>query len=113
MVVGKLLAIWQGRNANPCGSRTKCVHRRRFLCLKAIRMRSGRYMDRGGNVKRLATVLALAGLCAACGGSEPAVDAEGAAAGLSASEDAAPAAPEAPRFREVTLPAGTTLRLRL
>jgi hypothetical protein len=70
------------------------------------------YTDRGGDVKRLATVLALVGLCAACGGSEPAADAE-AAAGVTASEAAAPAAPAAPRFREVTLPEGTTLRLRL
>jgi hypothetical protein len=36
-----------------------------------------------------------------------------AAAGVPAASEAAPAAPAAPAFREVTLPAGTTLRLRL
>jgi hypothetical protein len=71
------------------------------------------YMDRGGDVKRLATVLALAGLCAACGASEPSADPEAAAAAGASAEAAPPAAPAAPRFREVTLPAGTTLRLRL
>jgi hypothetical protein len=70
-------------------------------------------MDRGGDVKRLATVLALAGLCAACGGSEPAADLEAAAVAGASAEAAAPSAPAAPRFREVTLPAGTTLQLRL
>jgi hypothetical protein len=70
--------------------------------------------DRGGDVKKLATMLAVAGLCAACGGGEPAADPEtSATAGLTASEAAAPAAPAAPRFREVTVPSGTTLRLRL
>jgi len=62
-------------------------------------------------VKALASVLAVAGLCVACGGSQPAADAEEAAAAGLASDAAAPAA--AARFREVTLPAGTTLRLRL
>jgi hypothetical protein len=72
------------------------------------------YTDRGGDVKKLASVLAVAGLCVACGGSQPAADPEADAAGLApASETARPAAPSAPRFREVPLPAGTTLRLRL
>ena len=72
-----------------------------------------RYTDRGGDVRTLASVLAVAGLCAACGGGEPAADTEAAASGLTASEAAAPAAPAAPRFREGTRPSGTTLRLRL
>jgi hypothetical protein len=69
-------------------------------------------------------VLALASLCAACGGgstdeaaaTDPAAPpAEG---GTSAGSSSAPApaatpAPQAPTFREVTLPAGTTLRLEL
>jgi hypothetical protein len=63
-------------------------------------------------------VLAISALCAACGGGEPAADPEAASAaeGSAPSVEAAaakPAAPAAPRFREVTLPAGTTLRLRL
>jgi hypothetical protein len=75
-------------------------------------MRVRNYTDRGGYVKTLASVLAVAGLCVACGGSQPAEDSEAAAAtGLAPGTEAA--APAAPRFREVTLPAGTTLRLRL
>ena len=73
-------------------------------------------------------VLALASLCAACGGgstsetaaTDPAAPpAEGGTSAGSASAPApapAPAAtpaPPAPAFREVTLPAGTTLRLEL
>ena len=66
-------------------------------------------------------VLALAALSAACGsrdGSNPApATAEAADAGALAAAPAAaapaPPAPAAPRFREVTLPAGTTLRLNL
>jgi len=58
--------------------------------------------------------LTLAGLCAACGGSgtsEPVTEGAGAAG----SEASAPAAakPDVPTYREVTLPAGTTLRLEL
>src|SRR5262245_14486113 len=64
-------------------------------------------------VKWLSAVV-LAGVCAACGGSgstEKAAD----AAGEPKSETAAPEtkAPPAPEFKEVTLPAGTTLRLEL
>ena len=63
-------------------------------------------------MKRVANVVAAAAVCAACGGGEPAVvDPEAvAAAGVPAASEAAPAAPA---FRAVTLPAGTTLRLRL
>ena len=68
-------------------------------------------MDRGGDVKIFASVLTVAALCAACGGSQPATGSE---AAVPASDSPAPAAkPAAPRFREVTLPAGTTLRLTL
>jgi hypothetical protein len=58
-------------------------------------------------------VLAVAGICAACGGnSTETVPGDGAAD--AAATAAAPAAPTpAPAFREVTLPAGTTLRLDL
>ena len=63
-----------------------------------------------------AGLLAVAGLCAACGGgaeSPETATALGADAGGAATAAVAPAAPAAPRFREVTLPAGTTLRLQL
>ena len=66
-------------------------------------------------MKKWASMLAVAGLCVGCGGgnsdSDPAT-----AAGATAKVDepaATPAAPPVPQFREVTLPAGTTLRLRL
>ena len=62
-------------------------------------------------MKRLATTLAVAALSIACGGGQPAADPEEAAAATS--ESAAAATPAAPRFKEVTLPSGTTLRLRL
>ena len=62
-------------------------------------------------MKRWASALAVASLCAGCGGEQNAN--QGAttepAAGTSAAAPAAPAA----QYREVTLPAGTTLRLRL
>jgi hypothetical protein len=62
---------------------------------------------------------AAAAICAACGGGEPAENVEAAAGASSAPEAAAPAGAAAPAraaapvVREVTLPAGTTLRLRL
>jgi len=66
------------------------------------------------------SVLAVAGLCAACSnGTSPATTAAGnAAAAAGTTGSAAPAAPAAPAvekasFREVTLPAGTTLRLSM
>lgn len=70
---------------------------------------------------RWLTALVLAGLCAACGGagtSEPATEgeaAEGSAAPGAAGgrTTPAPAKPALPTYREVTLPAGTTLRLEL
>jgi hypothetical protein len=76
------------------------------------------YTGQGGDVRKLASVVAVAAVCAACGGGQPAENVEaaaGAAAGApAAAEAAAPAkAPAKPAFREVTLPAGTTLRLRL
>jgi hypothetical protein len=68
-------------------------------------------------VKRLASVVAVATLCAACGAGQPAEDPEAVAAesAPASSEAAEPrrAAPAAARVREFTLPAGTTLRLRL
>ena len=59
-------------------------------------------------MKILASVVAMAAISAACGGGQAAADPEAAAAGAPAAAEAA-----APRFREITLPAGTTLRLRL
>jgi hypothetical protein len=61
-------------------------------------------------------MLTVAGLCVGCGGGQS-QDSEAAAAteATAKAEEraAAPAAPRAPQFHEVTLPAGTTLRLRL
>jgi hypothetical protein len=66
-------------------------------------------------VKKWAGMLALASICAACGGGDnpEMATAAGADAAGTPAEAAAPAGPAAPRFREVTLPAGTTLRLQL
>lgn len=63
-------------------------------------------------MKTLASVVAVAAISAACSGGQAAgnPDAAGTAGVPTASEAAAPAAA---RFREVTLPVGTTLRLRL
>jgi hypothetical protein len=76
-------------------------------------MRSESYTDRGGDVKKLMAMAATAAICAACGG-QPAEN-PAAAGGASGSPEAAaaPARAAAPVIREVTLPAGTTLRLRL
>lgn len=64
-------------------------------------------------MKKWASVLAVASLCVGCGGAQN-TDPEGAEAAAKAETPAAvPAAPPAPEYREVTLPAGTTLRLRL
>ena len=60
-------------------------------------------------------VIGVAALCAACGGGEATpetVEAAEATAAAAAAEPAPPA-PAAPTFREVTIPAGTTLRLDL
>jgi hypothetical protein len=60
------------------------------------------------------SALTLAGLCVACGGgSDTSSPADGAAATGTAAEPAVPEEPPAPTYREVTLPAGTTLRLEL
>jgi hypothetical protein len=59
-------------------------------------------------------MLAVAGLCVGCGGGNPDPEAATAAETTAkAEESATTATPPAPQFREVTLPAGTTLRLRL
>src|SRR6187455_1068751 len=64
---------------------------------------------------RLLNLLAVAALCAACG--KQSTPANAAAAASAATEDAVPAASAVaaakPRLREVTIPAGTTLRLTL
>ena len=70
-------------------------------------------------MKRWVGVLAVASLCAACGGSTPeeAATSETAAAGAESKEPGilsrAAAAVGVPQYREVTVPAGTTLRLEL
>jgi hypothetical protein len=59
-------------------------------------------------------MVAVAAISAACGGHPPEnVDAAAGESSAPASETAAPARAAAPVIREVTLPAGTTLRLRL
>ena len=63
-------------------------------------------------MKKLLGLLAAASVCMACGSNDPET---AAAAGTAGTADAAvtAAAAVAPRYREVTLPAGTTLRLEL
>jgi hypothetical protein len=65
---------------------------------------------------KLCNVLAIAALCAACGKATPA-DTPATAAGTPATSESATTAPAAapaePVLREVTIPAGTTLRLKL
>jgi hypothetical protein len=70
---------------------------------------------KGGNVKKWASLLAVAGLCVGCGGGTPDSETATAAEAAAKAEEstAAPVSPPAPQFREVTLPAGTTLQLRL
>lgn len=65
-------------------------------------------------MKKLLGLISVVAVCAACGGSadNPAPAALEAAEAPAAAE-AAPAAPAAPVYREVTIPAGTTLRLDL
>jgi hypothetical protein len=60
-------------------------------------------------------MLVMAGLCVGCGGGNPEPGAATAAEATAKAEDSAatPATPPVPQFREVTLPAGTTLQLRL
>jgi hypothetical protein len=63
-------------------------------------------------VKTSAIAVLIAVVTAACGGQS--ADPEASSAASATAEPASPAAAPAPaRFREVTLPAGTTLRLRL
>jgi len=66
-------------------------------------------------VKKWASMLAVVGLCVGCGGGNPDSETSTAAEATAKAEEgaAAPPAPPAPQFRDVTLPAGTTLRLRL
>ena len=60
-------------------------------------------------------VMSIAVLAAACGGAENATPeaVEGVEASAAAAAPVVPAAPPVPAFREVTIPAGTTLRLDL
>ena len=59
-------------------------------------------------------VITIAALCAACGTSaDPAAEAIAEAAEAGSAGTAAAAAPAVPAFREITIPAGTTLRLDL
>jgi hypothetical protein len=68
-------------------------------------------------VRKLASVLAVASICMGCGGSaapgDPEVTSTPGDDATAKTPAAAPAAPLAPEYREVTLPAGTTLRLQL
>lgn len=70
-----------------------------------------------GNVTKLVCAMTLAVVSAACGGADMAATAEGTAATETVASAAAPAveAPRAavPTYREVTVPAGTSLRLEL
>lgn len=66
-------------------------------------------------MKQWVGLLALASICAGCGGDQTGdatAAADPAATTAAASTEAAPA-PAVPQYREVTLPAGTTLRLQL
>ena len=64
-------------------------------------------------MKKLASVLVLAAMCAACGGSETNSPETAAAAENPGGAAAAAPAPARPAFREVTVPEGTTLQLAL
>lgn len=64
-------------------------------------------------MKKWASALAVASLCVGCGGGQDPEAAAAAEATAKAEESATPAGPPAAAYREVTLPAGTTLRLRL
>lgn len=63
-------------------------------------------------MKKLMAMVAAAAICAACGG-QPAENLDAADGAAGAPEASAPARAAAPVVREMTLPAGTTLRLRL
>lgn len=68
-------------------------------------------------MRKLASVLAVASICIGCGGSaapgDPEVTATADGNATAETPPATPAAPRAPEYREVTLPAGTTLQLQL
>jgi hypothetical protein len=65
-------------------------------------------------VKKWASVLAIASFCAGCGGGTATnTTGDATAANENASTPAAEKAPATPQYREVTLPAGTTLQLQL
>ncbi len=62
-------------------------------------------------MRNLASVLVVTGLCVGCGGGE--AESPETATAAENPGAAAPAAPRAPAFREITLPEGTTLQLSL
>ena len=62
---------------------------------------------------KLLNVLAIAALCAACGNGTPADTAATAATTPETTAAASAAVPARPDLREITIPAGTTLRLKL
>ncbi len=66
-------------------------------------------------MRKWLSAAALVFLCAACGGSEskPAAPADEAKSESGAAEDTKASAPAVPVYKEVTIPAGTTLRLDL
>lgn len=64
-------------------------------------------------MKKWVSMLAVAGLCVGCGGGANPEPEAAAAAEATAKAEEPRAAPAVPQYREVTLPAGTTLRLRL
>ena len=64
-------------------------------------------------MKKWIAVLSIAALAAACGAGEPPTPESAQAAEAGGPAAAAPETPPAPAYREVTIPAGTTLRLDL
>lgn len=83
-----------------------------------IRLGSKLYGPEEDRVTKWSSLLAVAALCAACGGGSAVEDVDAAAAaepaaGAPAERAAAAPAVQRPRYREVTIPAGTTLRLEL
>ncbi len=67
-------------------------------------------------MRKLTGVLAVVSICVGCGGQaagDPDAAATAGATPAAGALAAAPVAPPAPEYREVTLPAGTTLRLQL
>lgn len=66
-------------------------------------------------MKKWASMLAVASICAGCGNGQQTATSSGGdpAATTGNAAASAPVAPAVPQYREVTLPAGTTLRLQL